>query len=372
MKKLKYLAIRLAIAGMRLLYLPMKLLPTQKKVVMISRQSDHPSVDMRLLKDRILREYPDCRVLILAKKLGNPIPYLFHILRQMVHIATAKAVVLDSYCIPISVLNHKKSLIVIQMWHSMGCMKKFGYAMLDMEEGSDPVIARLMRMHYNYTYILISSFSYLQDYIEGFRTTPDKVLQIPQPRADILLDKEEMARIRSRWIEKIPALGTKKNILYCPTFRKRFSQEDSDAVRSLIDQVDFQRFNLIYKPHSVSEMQIDDPRIISADMNQIDAMAVADYVISDYSSIIYEAGLCRLPVFLYMYDWDHYSEKRALNLDYETGIPLMKARTPEPILRAIEAGPVVDQAFMDFVNRNVVMPESSCCEEIIRLMDLSR
>ena len=125
-------------------------------------------------------------------------------------------------------------------------------------------------------------------------------------------------------------------------------------------------------PKCGSEMQIDDPRIISADMNQIDAMAVADYVISDYSSIIYEAGLCRLPVFLYMYDWDHYSEKRALNLDYETGIPLMKARTPEPILRAIEAGPVVDKAFMDFVEHNVVMPERSCCEEIIRLMDLSR
>ena len=370
MKKLKYAAIKAAIACMKLLYAPMKALPVQKKVVMISRQSDHPSLDMRLLRERLLAEHPDYKVPILAKKLKKPVSYLFHILSQMYHIATARAVVLDSYCIPISVLNHRDSLIVIQMWHSMGSMKKFGYAMLNMEEGSDPELARVMRMHRNYTYILISSFSYLKDYIEGFRTTADKVRQIPQPRADLLVDREYMARVRRELVEKMPALGAKKNILYCPTFRKQFSGEDLEKVRELADAVDYSRYNLIYKPHSVSEMELTDPRIITAELNQVEAMAVADYVISDYSSIIYEAGLCRLPVFLYMYDWDHYSEKRALNVDYDTEVPLLKSGEPGPILAAIEAEPTVDQAFLDFVDKNVVMPETSCCEEIIRLMQL--
>ncbi len=376
MKTIKYTAIRIAVLAMRLLYLPMKALPTKNKVTMLSRQADHDSIDMQLLKERILHKHPDYQVVLLSKKLKNPVVYVFHILLQMYHIATSRAVILDSYCIPVSVLHHKPELIVIQMWHSMGSMKKFGFAMLQMEEGSDPQMAAAMHMHQNYTYILISSFSYLEDYLEGFRTTPEKVKQIPQPRADLLTDPAFMRRVRERVIEANPWFGAKKNIVYCPTFRKQPTEQDQQKIKELIEAVDYRHYNLIYKPHTVSELQVKDPRVIPSNMDNVEMLAIADYMISDYSSIIYEAGLCDIPVYLYMYDWEEYSQKRALNLDYEKDVPLMQSKHASEIIKAIEAWDGKGdrcfnaQSFRQFVDTNVVMPETSCCEEIMRLMNL--
>ena len=71
-------------------------------------------------------------------------------LTQMYHIATSKVVVLDGYCIAASVLNHKPDTKIVQMWHALGTIKKFGYQVLGTEEGSDPDVARIMRMHKNY------------------------------------------------------------------------------------------------------------------------------------------------------------------------------------------------------------------------------
>ena len=370
MKKIKLLAVRAAILIMKLIYLPMKALPVGKKVVMISRQSDTPSIDMKLLREKILEKHPDYEVVILAKMLKNPVIYVFHILIQMYHIATSQTVILDSYCIPVSVLDHRESLTVIQMWHSMGSMKKFGYAMLHMGEGWDSDLSEIMRMHHHYDYILISSMSYLNDYIEGFHTEAEKVREIPQPRADLLTDASYMAKVRNRLEKTRPWLAAKKNILYCPTFRKEITELDRQKVRELINSVDYKKYNLIYKPHSVSEFRIQDPRVIISDMNIVEALAVADVVISDYSSIIYEAGLCHIPVYLYMYDWEEYSERRALNLDYKKDIPAFHAKDGEEILKAVEADAFEPKAFDSFVQKNIVMPETSCCEEIMKLAGL--
>ena len=68
-------------------------------------------------------------------------------IKQMYHIATSRVVILDSYCIVISILKHKKKLTIIQMWHAMGAFKKFGYSIIGKSEGTSKKIIDLMRMH---------------------------------------------------------------------------------------------------------------------------------------------------------------------------------------------------------------------------------
>ena len=43
---------------------------------------------------------------------------------------------------------------------------------------------------------------------------------------------------------------------------------------------------------------------------------VADKLISDYSCIIYEAGVRNIPLYFYAYDLDNYETIRGLALDY--------------------------------------------------------
>ena len=370
MKKIKYLCVRIAVMGMKVIYSLMKrCLKVKNKVVFISRQSDKPSIDILLMRETIKEKSPDTKVVILARQMHQPILYIFHILKQMFHIASAKTVVLDSYCIPISVLKHREELVVIQMWHSIGSMKQFGYAMLGEKEGSDPEIAKILCMHQNYTWILISSMNYLKDYIEGFRTDGSNVLEIPLPRADLLRSEAFIKKRREEVKKHAPWFQDKINIVYAPTFRKEPSEQDAESIRKLIDQVDFKKYNLIYKPHPVSTLEVHDPRVIVSAMNNIDMLAMADVLITDYSSIIYEAGLVGRPVYLYAYDWEAYKEKRFFNLDLEKDVPALFTASPEEIMQAIERKEFDAAAFRAFTEKNVHLPVS-CRQAMFELMNL--
>ena len=139
---MKIVILKIAIVFLNIIYFVMKLFPTKKKITFISRQGNQAPLDFLLLKEGLEHQLQEYQIVLLSKKLTQQdniiikIKYCFHIIRQMYHIATSKLVILDSYCIPVCLLHHKKELKVIQMWHSVGTMKKFGYSVLDKKEGS--------------------------------------------------------------------------------------------------------------------------------------------------------------------------------------------------------------------------------------------
>jgi len=370
MKKIKYLILKLAVLGLRILYIPMKWLPVQKKITFMSRQSDKPSIDFRLLGKAIKREHPDYKVVMITKQLKNPLLYAISVLIQMYHIATSKAVILDSYCIPVSVLDHKKSLTVIQIWHAIGSMKHFGYDMIGKEEGNSEEVAKIMRMHHNYTYILISSFHFVKDFLTGFRADPSIIKEIPLPKADCLTSETYKKKKQQKLYEKYPYLKEKKNILYCPTFRKQNLPEETEKINELIEQIDFEKYNFIYCPHPLSQALVQNENVILLEESTFDILFVSDYVISDYSSVIYEAGLLKLPVYLYAYDWDNYKTKRTFNIDLEKEVPTLFTKDAGAIIDAIEQNKFDHKAFDAFIDNNVKMPsEGSCCSEIMKLIN---
>ena len=117
------------------IYFFIKLFPMQKnKVLMLSRQSNEIYIDFELLKNEIEKN-KNIKVKVLCKKIPKDflgkIQYCFYTIKCMYHIATSKVCIVDGYVIPISILKHKKSLIIVQIWHAMGAIKKFGRQVLD-------------------------------------------------------------------------------------------------------------------------------------------------------------------------------------------------------------------------------------------------
>ena len=119
---------------LNLIYGVMKLFPVKERITFISRQSNEKSEDMLLLERELRRQMPGTELVFLCRRIdggiGSKIGYCFHILTQMKYIATSKVVVLDSYCISVSALRQRRSLVVIQMWHALGSLKKFGLSIV--------------------------------------------------------------------------------------------------------------------------------------------------------------------------------------------------------------------------------------------------
>lgn len=286
-------------------------------------------------------------------------------IRQVYYIATSRAVVLDSYCIVVSLLHDRIRVPVIQIWHSLGNMKRFGYTAFGTDEGHSEATARLMHMHEGYDAIATSSLSFADEFAAAFNAEPAKLFEAPLPRVDLLLDEQHRARQREAILAAYPQLRGRDTIVYCPTFRKQPAANEAEAAGALVDAVDFDRFNFVYKPHPVSKQVIDDPRIVTIPGGQFDALFVADVIISDYSTVIYEAGLLDIPVYLYAYDWATYREKRGLTIDFENDVPALFTDDPDAIIKAIEDKEFDAEAYRVFENANVTLPENASCTETI-------
>ncbi len=287
------------------------MLKTKHKITYISRQSNSPSIDFRLLETNMKSLRPELEQVMLTKKIGQgileKIKYVFHVLVQMYHIATSKVVIVDTYIIPVSVLKHKKSLKVVQIWHALGAIKQFGYQVIGKQEGSSETVASAMKMHNNYDVITCASSVTAKFYSEAFNTKLDKIKVVGMPRVDDILGENRNSEI----LKENKHYSGKKTILYIPTFRKNGNVK----IQDIIDSIDEEKFNLIIRLHPLDNTEVPEKYLVHGSFSTYDLMKFADYIITDYSATAIEASLLLKPLFLYVYDIDSYNEARGLNVN---------------------------------------------------------
>ena len=361
---MKRFAVAIATLLLRALYAVCRLTGVRNRIVCISRQSDDEPVDFALIRKHLAVNRPDVGVVVLARALDGKLAYCAHMLRQVYHIATCRAVVLDSYCIAVSLLAGHIHAPVVQMWHAMGNMKRFGWMALGGPEGRDEETARLMHMHEGYDSVLISSMSFARDFASGMGITTDVLFEAPLPRTDLFISEKNRSEMREAIHQALPQTTCKKNIVYCPTFRRDadgVSEAAREALAALCGAIDFDKCNLIYKRHPVSTLACDDPRVICDIPDGLDVLFVADWVVSDYSTVIYEAGLLGVPVSLFAYDWDTYSRRRSLFIDIAHDVPALFTDDAHEIARTIEADDFDADAWDEFTARNIALPEEGTC-----------
>lgn len=314
----KALLCRMFVLVLRIIYLPIKLIPVKNKIVMISRESNEPSIDFLCIKKEIELKNSDIEVVLLCKKLEKSVfsivLYCFHIINQMYQLSTSKLAVLDTYCITASVLHHKQSLTIVQIWHSSAAIKKFGYQTLDKYAGTNSKIANALCMHKNYDYFTAPSRITAEFFSEGFNTDITKSKIICLPRLKNI--KEGNRDVADSIFNEYPELVKKRNILYAPTFRKG-KQIKMDE---LIKKINKEQYNLIIKLHPLDKKKINTlkyPNVIFDDkFDTCNWFDVVDKVISDYSAIGLEAMVADKEVYFYLYDLDEYQKTTGLNIDF--------------------------------------------------------
>ncbi len=363
------------------IYAVMKLFPSKNKIVFLSRQGNTPGIDFTLLQNELYKKYPKYKIVMMCKMVPDSITgmigYAFHILRQMGHLATAKVAVLDTYCIPVSLLKHKKSLKIIQIWHAMGCLKRFGLSSTGLSQGRDEKLAKAMNMHKNYDCALCSGPECVAPFAEAFGMENCRMIPLGMPRIDYLTKDKYTDASKSAIFSAYPQLDNgKKNIVYVPTFRRGEGYGDEymeAAFDKICRAVDYEKYNLVIKAHSGEERIFTDSFENRHDGNLfmgLDFVALADFIVSDYSAIIFEAAVAGKPIALYCFDWEDYDAGRGFYIDYFKDIPFIKVQTAEELMDAIDNGNVVfDESGEHFSDRYVVRGYYSTTARLAEICD---
>ncbi len=363
---------------LRVLYAPMKLLPPRHKVVMISRQSDTVPRDFSLLAEAITRADATVEIVFLARMLRPGVlaamSYSLHLLRQLFHVATARVLVLDSYSIVASLLPHKRSLTVIQMWHALSAFKKFGLSILGQGEGRDEKLASAMRMHAGYDIVLAGGESARAAVAEAFGTPVESVRIAPLPRVDLLRDSIQAEQTRSRVFAAHPHLRDLRIALYAPTYRV----VDGVFVRAAVDLAMLKKalaaagFHLVVKLHPLTVADLPSGIDTAPGVSTQEMLHLAELHITDYSSTIFEAAVLGIPSYFLAPDLDEYLTTRDFYLDYSRDLPGPIAHTIAELIAAIESQEATVEQAIAFAREWVHVPDaasaSACAEQIARIV----
>lgn len=349
--------IKLAIGLCNVVYGFHKLAPTRNRIAMISRQSNTLSLDMRLLKEELQRQDPFLEVVTLNRRIPadiwGKIKYIFYMLGPEMHaIATSKVVLLEGYCINVSILHHKRELKVIQMWHALGIFKRFAFLAVGTTEGHSQKLAKAMHMHENYDYVICSSDFCRPYYAKAFGYPEEQVKVCPLPRTDLLKSESYRMETRQRILEKYPTLENRKNVLYAPTFRSEM--DITEPLLKLFDAFDYEEYNLIVKLHPIDRTRVNRMEVFDcSEFTTMELFSISDVLITDYSSILFEAAVVELPIYLYTYDLEDYLERRGFLIDFRKEVPYPMYSEPSALLDAIRRGEYSVAKSREFIQRYV-------------------
>ena len=259
--------------------------------------------------------------------------------------ATSKIVIVDDYYDLLNTFQKRDDVTLFQLWHACGAFKTFGFSRLG-KKGSPRQISPNHRM---YDYTIVSSSEVVKHYAEGFGINDGCVLPTGIPRTDIFMDKEYAENVRTKFYQKYPHLVGKKIVLFAPTFRGNgkvtaYYPLEVFNPQKLADAMGEDTAVILkLHPFCLSRYKIDEKykeRIIdlSDDDELNDLLFVTDLLITDYSSVVFEASLLNIPMLFYSYDLYKYISERDFYYDYADFVPGKICYTEKELIDAAVSG----------------------------------
>ena len=277
------------------------------------------------------------------------------------HLATSEFVLLDNVFLPMAYLRFRKSVKVIQLWHGTGTIKRFGQ---DYNTGRLKVLEK--RSNDRITHLIVNSEETKKQYAGAFGVDVNKVYVYGLPRTDLLFRKDKIEERKNKFYGQYPELIGKKLVLYAPTFRDR--EKDHPKLELDIDRISKElspEYVVLLRLHPFVAKAFEQNILLKSyeasasirsmslyeDINTL--LLVSDYLITDYSSVIYEYCLLEKPMIFYAYDLEQFSDHgRGFYHPYEAYVPGPVVRNTEDIIKLLNKNTFPTEGMIDFVIKN--------------------
>lgn len=194
--------------------------------------------------------------------------------------------------------------------------------------------------------LFLSNCKWLSDlYKDAFWYNGD-ILEVGMPGNDILVNTSSHETIKRNFYAKFKLDCDINILLYAPTFRKDSSVDcyslDYDKIIKKLEDVTGKKWVAMVRLHpnieDLAESIKCGDKVINvtkySDLKEI--LISASIVVTDYSSVMFDAAYMKKPVFLFAADVDEYSKDRGFNFKFDE-IPFCMSRNNKQLLDAISA-----------------------------------
>ncbi|MEO6207287.1 MAG: CDP-glycerol glycerophosphotransferase family protein [Candidatus Limnocylindrales bacterium] len=311
--------------------------PLRQRVLFATSHADALSGNLALLRDELGRRSPMVETVTLVKgrRRAGIVARAAALWQSAVsgyRLATCRVVVVDDYFFPIYVIRPRRGSTIVQVWHASGAFKKFGYSVVDKTFGADARLLRQVRIHSNYNVCLVSSMAIAPHYAEAFGLPLERFrADLGVPRTDALFGDDRIARVGAALRHRYAIPQGKRVILYAPTFRgdsvgqaRADGLPDWRVLRDALadDHVLLVRLHPFVREGLIIDRELDGFLTDVSDHPEInDLLHVADVLVTDYSSVIFEYALLGKPMVFFAPDLAAYERERGFYLDYRTDLP---------------------------------------------------
>ena len=341
-----------------------------KKVILASNRGKDLGGNLLSIYEALKKEKGyDIRVLT-TKKGGFK-----YNLKLITNMADAKFILIDDFFPLLYPLKIRKNAKFIQVWHAVGAFKKVGFSRLGKIGGPSPTSIT----HKNYTDVIVSSESIVDNYSEAFQLSREKIHPVGVPRTDFFFDKKKKEKIVNKLYELYPDLKGKKIILFAPTFRGNGKKsahypEEYFNIKKIYNNLQDNEI-LIIKNHPFikNKVEIDEKyskKIIDltdyGDINEL--LLITDILITDYSSVIFEYALLDKPIIFYTPDFEEYKESRDFYYDFSEYTYGPVCKTFNKLIQAIKNSKVDDNKLKIFKKKFLNMCDGNSTKRFIDVL----
>lgn len=358
-------AISLYLAAVEIIFNFCRRAPMKQKTVMLASFGDNiehvaAEVKKQTSSSIIILKEPRC-----SKSFENFNPdyiieftprKMISFLKGIYHLATASYVFVDNYHAVLAACNFRTPVKCTQLWHANGAVKYFGYRDQSIKKRPASAHSRFKKVYSRFHYIAVSSDEMAYIFSEAFDAGPERIVKTGVPRTDFFYNRDAVNTAAEKIHATLPELGSKKVLLYAPTFRDdEFEVEnialDIDAMKNRLSE----EYHLLLKLHPAVKMTgfKNDGFVTDVsrgfDINSL--LAAADILVTDYSSIPFEFSILNKPMIFFPYDLKEYKKSRGIWFDYLSYMPGPVAGSTEEIINILQKNNFDMQKIKVFNNR---------------------
>ncbi len=299
-----------------------RLFPLKKRCALLSRQPGHAG-DLQAVGKAIGERFDGYSVVEARPNPGQRASTGL-LLRQIRLAATSELVITDGYIPAVCICVGLHRAKCVQLWHSLGAIKAFGYLALGTEAGHSEEEARVLHMHEGYDLIVAGLTGAVPTLAKAFNYPQESVVPLGLPRIDRIFDRRELVNNQARLAQE-PAIICQlaqlrqqgsKVVLYAPTFRQKEDQGTIKNRTQALVQALPQNCQLVLARHPLDASEVAPHGIKDlGDVSTLDALCCVDVVVTDYSAIAFEAWLAGCRVLFWTPDIEEYRKSPGLVID---------------------------------------------------------